>query len=177
MREEIVTSYVQRSDTTIVKKAKNQKKSRGKSSNVKSSNVKSSNTNQARTTQAKTTAPQKAKKSKVLQFKNVYFKFDSYKLPPEAQKYLLSIIDVLNRMPDAMIRLEGHTSAEGADWYNNSLSKRRANAVRDFLISNGVDRKRIKAIGHGSRMPSKNADNSRKQSRRVEIIVIRDAVK
>ena len=184
MREETVVKYVERKDTTIVTlpdepqkitivdKAPQEVQKPQEPQKVQAPQE-PQKVQAPQKTQAQQ-APQKAKRSKVLQFKNVNFKFDSYELTPTSKKYLLSIIDALNRMPDAQIRLEGHTSAEGAEWYNNRLSKRRAIATRDFLVANGIDGKRIKTIGHGSRIPSKDAKTCRIFNRRVEIIVIRD---
>ena len=179
MREETITQYVDRFDTCVVEITTTTTPATTPTTTTTKPNIRPAEMNSARNAQrtVKATTPQKAKKSKVLQFKNVYFKFDSYELTQASQKYLLSIIDVLNRMSDAQIRLEGHTSLEGADWYNNRLSKRRANATRDFLVANGIDGNRIKTIGHGARIPSKEAKNSRVFNRRVEIIVIRDIYK
>ena len=109
----------------------------------------------------------------VEKFNKIYFAFDSYQLTNKAKFYLNSIIDALNREPDAKIMLDGHASTEGQDAYNDILSENRARSVRNYLGSHGVDKNRIVTAGHGSRIP--NEDHEREEmrrDRRVEIKVV-----
>lgn len=72
-----------------------------------------------------------------------------------------------------MIRIEGHTDKTDSDSYNLDLSEHRAQAVRDFLIGNGIGAERITVRGHGEAYPlaSNNTEAGRQQNRRVEIVL------
>lgn len=74
---------------------------------------------------------------------------------------------------DRQMVVEGHTDSQGSDRINQPLSLNRANSVRDYLITRGVDAQKISAVGMGSSHPlldNKNAEN-RANNRRVEIII------
>jgi OOP family OmpA-OmpF porin len=68
---------------------------------------------------------------------------------------------------------EGHTDAVGSDEYNQALSLRRANAVRDYLVAGGIDAARIQVEGYGESRPvaSNDTDDGRAQNRRTELRV------
>jgi outer membrane protein OmpA-like peptidoglycan-associated protein len=68
----------------------------------------------------------------------------------------------------------GHTDNIGADDYNYNLSVSRAKAVVDWLIENGIDSKRLKSEGYGSKMPivDNNTDSNRAINRRVEFKIL-----
>lgn len=109
----------------------------------------------------------------VEKFNKIYFAFDKYELTNKAKFYLHSIVEALNRVPDAKIMIDGHASTEGQTLYNDILSENRARAVRNYLARRGVDRNRIVTAGHGSRIP--NEDHEREEmsrDRRVEIKVV-----
>ncbi len=109
----------------------------------------------------------------VEQFNKIYFAFDSYKLTNKAKFYLNSIVEALNRVPDAKITLDGHASSEGQDLYNDILSENRAKAVKAYLVSRGVDKERFVTIGHGSRIPNEDKDREEmRRDRRVEVKVV-----
>ena len=109
----------------------------------------------------------------VEKFNKIYFAFDSYELTNKAKFYLNSIVDALNRVPDAKIMLDGHASTEGQDEYNDILSANRARTVANYLVGRGVDRKRIVTAGHGSRIPNEDLEREEmRRDRRVEIKVV-----
>jgi len=109
----------------------------------------------------------------VEKFNKIYFAFDKYYLTTKAKFYLNSIVDALNRVPDAQIMIDGHASSEGQSEYNDILSENRARAVRNYLISRGVDESRIVTAGHGSRMPNEDLEfEEMSRDRRVEIKVV-----
>ena len=109
----------------------------------------------------------------VEKFNKIYFAFDKYYLTNKAKFYLNSIVDALNRVPDAQIMIDGHASSEGQSEYNNILSENRARAVRNYLISRGVDESRIVTAGHGSSMPNEDHEyEAMTRDRRVEIKVV-----
>lgn len=95
-------------------------------------------------------------------------------LLPAAQAKLSEVADVLTRQdPDSKIRVEGYTDSQGAASFNQDLSQRRADAVRDYLSAHGIARDRITSEGYGPAKPV--ADNGsaegRADNRRVEIVV------
>jgi outer membrane protein OmpA-like peptidoglycan-associated protein len=95
------------------------------------------------------------KKVIVLAFEDVHFDFDKSTLTPKAKAILKRDIQVLKDNPNAKIRLAGYTSASGTEVYNQALSERRALAVEEYLISEGlVTRDRLSIIGYGEADPA-----------------------
>jgi outer membrane protein OmpA-like peptidoglycan-associated protein len=74
--------------------------------------------------------------------------------------------------------VEGHTDSIGSDEYNMKLSQRRADAVRDYLTSNGIPQTNVQAIGLGKDGPVASNDTAagRQQNRRVEMVVSGDVI-
>ena len=109
----------------------------------------------------------------VERFNKIYFAFDSYVLTNKAKFYLNSIVEALNRVPEAQIMLDGHASSEGQDIYNDILSENRAKAVKAYLVSRGVNKDRFVTVGHGSRMPNEDTEREEmNRDRRVEVKVV-----
>lgn len=109
----------------------------------------------------------------VEKFNKIYFAFDSYQLTNKAKFYLNSIVEALNREPDAKITLDGHASSEGQDLYNDILSENRAKAVKAYLVSRGVNKDRFVTVGHGSRIPNEDLEREEmRRDRRVEVKVV-----
>ncbi|MCX5831646.1 MAG: OmpA family protein [Deltaproteobacteria bacterium] len=91
----------------------------------------------------------------VLAFEDVHFDFDKSTLRPEAQIILKRNIQLLIDNPKAQIRVAGYTSASGTEAYNQKLSERRAIAVQEYLINEGViTRDRLSTIGYGEKSPA-----------------------
>ena len=144
MREETRTSYKERYDTVLIARAD-------------------------------TMIPEPIQEvaEEVEKYNKIYFAFDKYVLTNKAKSYLQSIVDALNRVPDAQIMIDGHASSEGQSEYNDILSENRARTVRNYLIRHGIDKDRIVTAGHGSRIP--NDEHEREEmsrDRRVEIKVV-----
>lgn len=123
--------------------------------------------------------PQKSTTNIVL--KNILFDFNSAELTETSKKYLDSvIIPFLNTFQHIKIQIEAHTDNIGTEQYNLSLSEKRAEAVRDYLINKGIAPQRLKAMGYGNKKPlvnEKKPDGSddpeaRKINRRVEFKII-----
>ncbi len=99
------------------------------------------------------------------------FATNSARVQPGLYSELDRIAQVMVQYPNTKIRVEGHTDSVGSESYNQKLSERRANAVKNILIQRGVAPERIIAIGYGETMPV--ADNStpegKSRNRRVEI--------
>jgi outer membrane protein OmpA-like peptidoglycan-associated protein len=91
----------------------------------------------------------------VLAFEDVHFDFDKSTLKPEAQTLLKRNIQLLKDNPKAQIRIAGYTSASGTEEYNQKLSERRAKAVQEYLINEGViTPDRLSTIGYGETRPA-----------------------
>ena len=70
-----------------------------------------------------------------------------------------------------MVRLEGHTDERGTREYNMALGERRANAVRDFMVANGIAGSRIETVSYGEERPVAygSGESNWSQNRRVEL--------
>jgi outer membrane protein OmpA-like peptidoglycan-associated protein len=91
----------------------------------------------------------------ILAFEDVHFDFDKSTLTNEAQVILKRNIQILKDNPKAKVRIAGYTSASGTEEYNQRLSERRARAVEDFLIKEGVvTPDRLSMIGYGKTRPA-----------------------
>ena len=92
-----------------------------------------------------------------------------------AQVKLNSVADTLTQQdPDSKMVVEGHTDSQGGQRYNQELSQRRAEAVRDYLVSRGIAADRVTSQGFGStRSVAENTSpEGRANNRRVEIVVV-----
>ena len=91
----------------------------------------------------------------ILAFEDVHFDFDKSTLKPEAQTILKRNIQLLKDNPKAQVRIAGYTSASGTEAYNQKLSERRANAVQEYLVNEGIiTRDRLSTIGYGETHPA-----------------------
>ncbi|MBP1151885.1 MULTISPECIES: OmpA family protein [Methylocaldum] len=102
---------------------------------------------------------------------SVLFEYDKANLKPGAQQELYQLVNTLKQHPDRNVLIEGHTDSRGSESYNEELSLRRAQAVQDFLLRNGVSPDRIVTRGYGEAYPvaSNDTNAGRLQNRRVEI--------
>ncbi|MFW6134690.1 MAG: PorV/PorQ family protein [Elusimicrobiota bacterium] len=104
--------------------------------------------------------------------------FDSGKssLKSASHDSLNEVVRVLKAYPDNMVSIEGHTDSVGSAQYNEKLSLQRAKAVRNYLVSTGIDSDRIKTVGWGEEKPvaTNKTREGRAANRRVEIIVLRE---
>jgi len=100
------------------------------------------------------------------------FDFDKATLKPEGKKMVDEAVRVMKENPTMHVSVEGHTDSIGSEAYNQRLSERRANSVRDYMVSQGIDAGHITTVGYGKTKPI--ADNKtaegRAENRRVEII-------
>jgi outer membrane protein OmpA-like peptidoglycan-associated protein len=91
----------------------------------------------------------------ILAFEDIHFDFDKSTLKPEAQTILKRNVQLLKDNPKAKVRIAGYTSASGTEVYNQKLSERRANAVQEYLVNEGViTRDRLSTIGYGETNPA-----------------------
>jgi outer membrane protein OmpA-like peptidoglycan-associated protein len=114
----------------------------------------------------------------IVSMPDVLFDFNKYTLKPEARERLARISGIVLAYPDLKLQIEGYTDSIGSDEYNQTLSDKRAESVRDYLVSSGVSMNNVAAEGKGKSDPI--ADNStaagRKLNRRVEMIVSGDVI-
>ena len=101
----------------------------------------------------------------------INFDFNSATLRPESTVVLEQVAGLLRAEPALGIAIEGHTDDIGGDAYNATLSAKRANAVRDWLVAAGIDAARLEAVGKGAGSPvaTNGNDVGRAQNRRVEL--------
>src|SRR4051794_24104146 len=100
-----------------------------------------------------------------LNFEDVYFDFDRSTLRPEALRLLDDAVSRLQANPDKNIIVEGHTCSIGTAEYNLALGDRRANSVKEYLMSRGVPASRLETRSYGEERPK--FDNAREETRRL----------
>ena len=100
---------------------------------------------------------------------SVYFKVNKAIILKKSYKLLDNVASVLSSHPNLVVEVQGHTDSQGNDAYNKDLSQRRADAVRAYLINQGIDGSRLTAMGYGEDQPVASNDNKqgRAQNRRV----------
>ena len=99
------------------------------------------------------------------------FQFDKAELRPEDRELLSRIAGILMTSHDYTISVNGHTDDVGTDEYNQKLSERRAQAVRDYLVAAGLPAEILEVHGHGKTLPlvRGSSDAARAKNRRVEL--------
>ena len=97
-----------------------------------------------------------------------YFDYDSSRLKSGAYTELRRISNVLIKYPHSRIEVAGHTDTKGSEAYNLRLSQRRAQAVADELIHNGVSAQRLHVVGYGE---SRTISSNDAMNRRVEVLI------
>src|SRR5271163_4597425 len=109
----------------------------------------------------------------IVNMSDVLFDTGSYTLKPGAREKLAKISGILLAHPGLTLQIEGHTDSVGTDDFNQQLSERRADSVRDFLAENGVPASTITARGFGKTQPVATNDTAdgRQRNRRVELVV------
>jgi len=112
--------------------------------------------------------------SKVTFAADAFFDFDKSVLKPEGRAKLDDLVSKISGVNLEVIIAVGHTDSVGSDAYNQKLSVRRAEAVKAYLVSKGIERNRVYTEGKGEKQPV--ADNRTKEgrakNRRVEIEVV-----
>ena len=105
---------------------------------------------------------------------NITFDLNESSIKPSFSGTLESVALVPKEYDKTIIQIEGHTDSSGSDSYNQLLSERRASSVRDFLLNQGIEPKRTRAVGYGERYPVASNDTAagREQNRRVELTLV-----
>jgi outer membrane protein OmpA-like peptidoglycan-associated protein len=109
---------------------------------------------------------------------DVLFKTGSFELMPAARERLAKVSGILLAYPSLHVQVEGHTDSVGSDEYNQDLSEKRAGAVRDYFVQQGIPANAIEARGFGKTQPIAANDTAegRQQNRRVELVLSGDAI-
>jgi outer membrane protein OmpA-like peptidoglycan-associated protein len=114
----------------------------------------------------------------VANMSDVLFKSGSFELLPGARERLAKVSGIVLAYPSLHLQVEGHTDSVGSDEYNQELSEYRAQAVRDYLVQQGIAAGQIVAHGLGKTQPiaSNDTPEGRQQNRRVELVLSGDAI-
>ena len=111
----------------------------------------------------------------LLTLTGVNFAFDRSDIEPNSATLLDEAVKTLNRYESVDVRIEGHTDSVGSEAYNLLLSQRRADAVRDYLVRQGIPASRLSTSGMGESRPIAPNETAagRFQNRRVEFHTVR----
>lgn len=105
---------------------------------------------------------------------DLVFESDSYVVRPDLVDDIGAVANSLDKYPDSVVQVIGHTDSSGSAEHNQTLSERRANAVADKLMDAGVAFERIETLGKGEDEPvaSNLNEEGKAQNRRVEIVIL-----
>ncbi len=111
---------------------------------------------------------------KGIALKNIFFDYKKANLNKESKMELHRLVNLMKKYPKLKLEISGHTDNVGDEDYNQKLSLRRANAVVNYLIKNGIESDRLVAKGYGFSHPiaDNDTEDGRQQNRRSEIKVI-----
>ena len=114
----------------------------------------------------------------IVSLSDVLFDTGKYSLKPGAREKLAKVAGILIAYPGLNIEVDGYTDNVGGDEMNQKLSENRANAVRGYLVEQGVGSAAVTAKGFGNTLPVASNDNAsgRQENRRVELVVSGDAI-
>ncbi|MFN4947959.1 MAG: OmpA family protein, partial [Chryseotalea sp.] len=109
--------------------------------------------------------------------RNIYFDFGKASFKTEAYPELNKLLSMMQGNSSLQVEIGGHTDSYGSNSMNLLLSKRRAEAVKDYLVKKGIDARRITAKGYGETKPlasNDDEDEGRELNRRVEFKVLQN---
>ncbi len=109
----------------------------------------------------------------IVNMSDVLFDFGKATLKPGTRETLAKVAGILLAYPSLRLQIEGHTDSIGSDAFNQTLSEKRAFAVRDYLVGAAISGNSLTAVGYGKANPvaSNDTDAGRQQNRRVEMVV------
>ena len=117
--------------------------------------------------------------AKVFEIKEIKFDYNKANIRPDAEVELTKIVEVMREYPKMKIDIRSHTDSRGADSYNLKLSDRRAKATLEWIVKQGIDRKRLKAKGYGETRLVNGCSNGvpcteeeHQENRRSEFIIV-----
>jgi peptidoglycan-associated lipoprotein len=89
----------------------------------------------------------------LIELENIYFDLDKWNIKPQAAEILNVLLGILKKYPYMEIEIGSHTDSRASDMYNLRLSNKRAASALEYLVKNGIDRKRLRSIGYGETKP------------------------
>ena len=103
----------------------------------------------------------------------ILFDTESAAVKPQLRSDLLVLADSLNKYPNSVVTVTGHTDSRGTASFNQALSERRANSVANVLFNGGVAFNRVRTVGAGEAQPiaTNQTAEGRQRNRRVEITI------
>jgi peptidoglycan-associated lipoprotein len=112
-------------------------------------------------------------------FNDILFDFDRYNVKDMYKPELKKVSSWMMENPESKILVEGHTDERGTNEYNLALGDRRANSVKDYLVSLGVASSRIESISYGEEKPlcAESDEECRQKNRRAHFVVMNKAGK
>jgi outer membrane protein OmpA-like peptidoglycan-associated protein len=107
--------------------------------------------------------------------KGVQFEFDSAVLTSEAKTILSDVVIQMKKHPAVRFDIQGHTDNIGTEAYNDDLSLRRADSVKNYLVENGIAPERLDTHGLGFKVPVATNDSAegRAENRRIEFVIVK----
>ncbi|WP_034925119.1 OmpA family protein [Gillisia sp. CAL575] len=104
----------------------------------------------------------------------IYFDTEKFNINEKSKEALHKLVGIFKEYPDTEILVEGHTDDKGADSYNLTLSKNRAQAVTNFLVSDGISKGRFDTKWYGESQPKydNTTVDGRAKNRRVELAIV-----
>jgi outer membrane protein OmpA-like peptidoglycan-associated protein len=117
--------------------------------------------------------PPPPSKTKIATLKGPNFAFNKATLTPEGQRIVDTAVKTLDENTSITVTCHGYTDSVGSDAYNMKLSRRRAEAVKAYLVKRGIaaDRVHVQAHGEADPVASNKTAEGRAENRRVEIVV------
>lgn len=111
---------------------------------------------------------------KTIRLENIYFETEKSVLLENSNEELNKLVNLLKQMPGLKIKILGHTDNQGNESFNKKLSEERAKAVKNYLVSKGIDESRLSSLGYGSEQPieSNETKQGREKNRRVEFLIL-----
>jgi outer membrane protein OmpA-like peptidoglycan-associated protein len=108
-------------------------------------------------------------------FDNLNFEFGKAEIKKDSYPYLDNLVDTLLKSKTWRLDIEGHTDNTGSDDFNMKLSQKRADAVKEYLVSKGISEDLITPQGYGESKPlvPNDSNSNREKNRRVEFKIIK----
>ena len=89
----------------------------------------------------------------LIELENIYFDLDKWNIKPQAATVLDVLVGLLKKYPYMEIQIGSHTDSRASSMYNLRLSNKRAASALEYLVQNGIERKRLSSVGYGETKP------------------------
>ncbi|MFN7145935.1 MAG: peptidoglycan-associated lipoprotein Pal [Myxococcota bacterium] len=106
-------------------------------------------------------------------FNRVFFDFDAATLTAEGKSALEANAGIMKEYPDIKLEIQGHADERGTTEYNLALGQKRADAVVQYLLANGISSSRVKSVSYGEERPldGQSTERAWSQNRRAEFVI------